>query len=76
MESEPESCYTAATLCLKGSSCGLFSLKGSGQCVLRNRLYRSVLTENGKKLDKVTNGGKTDREKKINPMGFFFSKLY
>lgn len=43
MESEPENCYTAATLCLKGSSCGLFSLKGSGWHVLRNRLYRSDL---------------------------------
>lgn len=43
MEWEPEKGSTAAPLCLKGSSCVLFSLKGSGWRVLRNRLYRSVL---------------------------------
>lgn len=74
MELEPENCYAAATLCLKGSSCGLFSLKGSGWHVLRNRLYRSDLNWKWEEAwDKWLMGVKVMGKKKSVQWVFSFS---
>lgn len=72
MEWEPEKGSTAAPLCLKGSSCVLFSLKGSGWRVLRNRLYRSVLNWKWEEAwDKWLMGVKVIGKK--TPIQWFFS---